>query len=509
MEDKRYLAIDLKSFYASVECLERGKDPMTHNLVVADLSRTEKTICLAVSPALKSFGVPGRPRLFEVIEKVRELNIARAARAPGGKLTGSSCDLRALAADPSLAIDFEVAAPQMALYLKRSAAVYRVYLRFISPDDIHVYSVDEVLIDATPYLRSYGLTAKELASRLLREVARETGLTAAAGVGSNLFLCKVAMDILAKHAPPDENGARIAELDEMGFRRKLWGHTPITDFWRVGKGYARKLAAHGIYTMGDVARCSLGGEDDTLNEQLLYRLFGVNAELLIDHAWGWESCTIADIKAYRPQARSMGAGQVLQTPYPYDKARLIVREMADQLALSLVEKGLAAGGLTLMIGYDRENVTTAGHPCGETVSDGYGRPVPKPARGSARFEHPTASGQAIVQQALRLFKQIAGEDLLVRRINLTAADTVPERPLPPPELPAGQLDLFTDYAGILAQARADWQRKTENREKEWQMQQALLFIRRKYGKNAILKGMNLLDGATARDRNRQIGGHRA
>ena len=512
MENKAYLAIDLKSFYDSVACIERGLDPMTTNLVVADLSRTEKTICLAVSPALKSFGVPGRPRLFEVVEKLREVNALRASKSPDGQLHGSSHSLPALTEDPSLAVDYLVAPPQRALYIQRSTEIYNIYLQFVSPEDIHVYSVDEVFIDVTPYLHTYGLTAREMAEKILREVAVRTGITATVGIGSNLFLCKAAMDILAKHAPPDENGARIAELTEESYRRTLWDHRPLTDFWRVGWGYQKKLAAHGIYTMGDIARCSMGAPGSYYSEDLLYSLFGVNAELLIDHAWGWEPCTIADIKAYRPESRSLGAGQVLQRPYPNPQARLIVQEMADQLALSLVEKGLAAESLVLTLGYDRENLSDPGlrrRYKGETTLDPYGRAIPRHAHGSVRFPHPTASSRTIVEEALRLFDRIAGKGLLVRRVNLTAGGVVPESPLPPPELPTGQLDLFTDYTARFRQEEEAWRQANRAREKERRMQQALLQIQKKYGKNAVLKGMNLLEGATARERNGQIGGHKA
>ena len=332
MKEKQYIAIDLKSFYASVECLQRGLDPMTTNLVVADPSRTEKTICLAVTPSLKSFGVSGRARLFEVVERVRQINSARKAASPGRILTGSSWDYTALNANPSLAVDYIVAPPQMALYMQTSTAIYQVYLKYVAPEDIHVYSIDEVFIDATPYLKTYGLTAREFAQKLIREVLQNYGVTATAGIGTNLFLCKVAMDIVAKHIPADEHGVRIAELDEMRFRRELWAHRPLTDFWRVGRGYARKLEQHGLFTMGDIARQSLQNED------LLYKLFGINAELLIDHAWGYEPCTIADIKSYRPESNSLSSGQVLHCPYTAEKAKLIVREMVDLLVLDLVDK---------------------------------------------------------------------------------------------------------------------------------------------------------------------------
>ena len=502
--EKSYIAIDLKSFYASVECTERGLDPMTTNLVVADPSRTEKTICLAVSPSLKTYGIPGRPRLFEVVQKVREANALRQLSAPGGKFTGSSFDFKQLQTSPELAVDYLVAPPQMAHYMEISARIYQIYLKYIAPEDIHVYSIDEVFLDVTAYLKTYGLSPRELAMKMILDVLHTTGITATAGIGPNLYLCKIALDIEAKHIPPDQNGVRIAELDEMSYRRKLWSHRPLTDFWRVGAGIAKKLESYGMYTMGDVARCSLGRQNDYLNEDLLYRLFGVNAELLIDHAWGWEPCTMADIKAYKPESSSVGSGQVLQCPYPFEKARLAAHEMADLLSLDLVDKGLAADQIVLTVGYDMENLKNGNRSySGETTTDRYGRKIPKHAHGTANLDRYTSSSRLIIQAALELFDRIVNPDLLVRRLYLTANHVLAEKDVP--ENSSGQqLSLFS-YAENQAQQEA---REAELlREKK--MQEAVLEIKRKFGKNAILKGMNLVEGATAKDRNGRIGGHKA
>ncbi|HIS77688.1 MAG TPA: DNA methylase [Candidatus Merdivicinus excrementipullorum] len=502
--EKSYIAIDLKSFYASVECTERGLDPMTTNLVVADPSRTEKTICLAVSPSLKTYGIPGRPRLFEVVQKVRETNALRQLSAPGGKFTGSSFDFKQLQTSPELAVDYLVAPPQMAHYMEISARIYQIYLKYIAPEDIHVYSIDEVFLDVTAYLKTYGLSSRELAMKMILDVLHTTGITATAGIGPNLYLCKIALDIEAKHIPPDQNGVRIAELDEMSYRRKLWSHRPLTDFWRVGAGIAKKLESYGMYTMGDVARCSLGRQNDFLNEDLLYRLFGVNAELLIDHAWGWEPCTMADIKAYKPESSSVGSGQVLQCPYPFEKARLAAHEMADLLSLDLVDKGLAADQIVLTVGYDMENLKNGNRSySGETTTDRYGRKIPKHAHGTANLDRYTSSSRLIIQAALELFDRIVNPDLLVRRLYLTANHVLAEKDVP--ENSSGQqLSLFS-YAENQAQQEA---REAELlREKK--MQEAVLEIKRKFGKNAILKGMNLVEGATAKDRNGRIGGHKA
>lgn len=506
-ENRVYIAIDLKSFYASVECRERRLDPLTTNLVVADESRTEKTICLSVSPAMKAYGVPGRPRLFEVVQKVREANARRRTAAPGRALTGSSWDSNELNRFPERSISYITAPPRMALYMEYSTRIYNIYLKYIAPEDIHVYSIDEVFMDVTAYLGTYRLTARELAAKMMQDVLQATGITATAGIGSNLYLCKVAMDIVAKHIEPDQNGARIAELDEMTYRRLLWNHRPLTDFWRVGKGYARKLEEHGIFTMGDVARCSVGKPNDYHNEELLYRLFGVNAELLIDHAWGWEPCAMADIKAYKPAANSIGSGQVLQCPYDSGKAKLIVREMTDLLVLNLVDKGLVTDQLVLTVGYDIENLTDPEirkRYQGEIVTDRYGRKIPKHAHGTANLDRKTSSTMLILDAVMDLYDRIIDHNLLVRRIYVTACHVTEESAAS--EQPAfDQLDLFTDYQA-LEQKKQEEEAKL-NREK--QLQQAMLGIQKKYGKNAVLKGMNLEEGATARERNRQIGGHKA
>ncbi len=502
MPEHTYLAIDLKSFYASVECVSRGLDPMTTNLVVADVSRTEKTICLAVSPSLKAYGIPGRARLFEVIEMLREVNAQRRREAPGGVLTGKSIDDRALRASPQLEVDYIAAPPRMALYMEWSSWIYKIYLKYAAPEDIHVYSIDEVFIDVTAYLGAYGGSAREMAQRILHDVLEHTGITATAGIGTNLYLCKVAMDIVAKHIAPDQDGVRIAELDELSYRRLLWGHRPLTDFWRVGRGYARKLEANGLYTMGDIARCSLGGPNAFHNEELLYRLFGVNAELLIDHAWGWEPCTIADIRAYRPKSSSVGSGQVLPQAYGFEKARLVVREMADLLALDLVDRGLVTDQVILTVGYDREGVA-AGYR-GEVSMDRYGRKVPKHAHGTAKLGRQTSSARQITDAVLEVYDQVVSRTLSVRRLYLYADHVTPEEEAGK----AGeceQLDLFTDY-GALEQERRKEQAELE---REKRMQEAILSIKKKFGKNAILKGMNLEEGATTVTRNGQIGGHKA
>lgn len=506
-ENHTYIAIDLKSFYASVECRERQLDPLTTNLVVADASRTEKTICLAVSPALKAYGIPGRSRLFQVVQKVREVNALRQRLAPGHTFTGSSCDANELNASPELSAAYITAPPRMAFYMEYSTRIYNIYLKYISPEDIHVYSIDEVIMDVTHYLDTYHLTARELAMNMIRDVLQATGITATAGIGANLYLCKIAMDIVAKHIVPDSDGVRIAQLDEMSYRRLLWSHRPLTDFWRVGKGYAGKLEAVGIYTMGDIARCSLGKPGEYYNEDLLYKLFGVNAELLIDHAWGWEPCTMADIKAYKPSSSNIGSGQVLQCPYDHKKARLIVQEMTDLLVLDLVDKGLVTDQLVLTVGYDIENLSNPDirkRYKGEIVTDHYGRRIPKHAHGTANLERKTSSTMLITDAVMELYDRIADKDLLVRRINVTANHVVEENTAE--ETPSfEQLDLFTDY-DALEKARQEEEAKLK---REKQLQQAMLTIKKKYGRNAILKGMNLEEGAMTRERNRQIGGHKA
>ena len=502
-----YISIDLKSFYASVECMERGLNPMTANLVVADQSRTEKTICLAVSPSLKAYGISGRARLFEVVEKVRQVNARRRALAPGRRLTGESSDDTELKKDPSLAVSYIVAPPRMSYYIEYSTRIYNVYLKYIAPEDMHVYSIDEVMIDASRYLGTYGITARELAVRIIRDIYHTTGITATAGIGSNLYLSKIAMDIVAKRSAPDRYGVRIAELDETSYRRLLWTHRPLTDFWRVGRGYARKLEENGLFTMGDIARCSLGSASDYYNEDLLYRLFGVNAELLIDHAWGYEPCTMADIKSYRPDTSSIVSGQVLQYPYTAEKARLVVREMADALALDLVEKGMVTGQLTLTVGYDIENLADPGtrrQYQGEVTVDRYGRRVPKHAHGTANLDRQTSSSLLITDAVAALYDRIINPRLLVRRISLSANRIVPASSVKEQEI-YEQLDLFTDYAAL----RKEQEEEKRILEREQKMQKAMLEIKKKYGKNAILKGISLEEGATARERNRQIGGHKA
>ena len=502
-----YISIDLKSFYASVECMERGLNPMTANLVVADQRRTDKTICLAVSPSLKAYGISGRARLFEVVEKVRQVNARRRALAPGRRLTGESSDDTELKKDPSLAVSYIVAPPRMSYYIEYSTRIYNVYLKYIAPEDMHVYSIDEVMIDASRYLGTYGITARELAVRIIRDIYHTTGITATAGIGSNLYLSKIAMDIVAKRSAPDRYGVRIAELDETSYRRLLWTHRPLTDFWRVGRGYARKLEENGLFTMGDIARCSLGSASDYYNEDLLYRLFGVNAELLIDHAWGYEPCTMADIKSYRPDTSSIVSGQVLQYPYTAEKARLVVREMADALALDLVEKGMVTGQLTLTVGYDIENLAdpdTRRQYQGEVTVDRYGRRVPKHAHGTANLDRQTSSSLLITDAVAALYDRIINPRLLVRRISLSANRIVPASSVKEQEI-YEQLDLFTDYAAL----RKEQEEEKRILEREQKMQKAMLEIKKKYGKNAILKGISLEEGATARERNRQIGGHKA
>lgn len=507
MSEKTYIAIDLKSFYASVECIERGLDPLKTNLVVADVSRTEKTICLAVSPALKKYGIPGRPRLFEVVQKVREANIRREKQAPYHRFCGTSFDEMELNRSPELKISYIAAAPRMACYMEYSTKIFDIYLRYIAPEDMHVYSVDEVFIDATAYLHTYGLTAHELALRMIRDVLRETGVTATAGIGTNMYLCKIAMDIVAKKMPPDEDGVRIAELDEESYRKQLWNHVPLTDFWRVGPGYAKKLKEVGIYTMGDVARCSLGKDTDYYNEDLLYKLFGINAELLIDHAWGWEPTTIAEIKAYTPENRSLGSGQVLQHPYTAEKAKLITKEMAELLALDLVDKKLLTDQMVLTVGYDVESLKDPAIKSryhGEVTTDHYGRRVPKHAHGTVNLDRQTSSARQIREAVEGLFDRIVNPDLLVRRINISANHVIREDEAKREES-FEQLDLFTDYAALEKQRReAD-----REMEKEHRLQQAVVDLQKKFGKNAVLKGMNLEEDAMTRERNQQIGGHKA
>lgn len=495
---RTYIAIDLKSFYASVECVERGLDPLATNLVVADRSRTEKTICLAVSPSLKAYGIPGRARLFEVEQRIREVNAERRRKAYGHRLTGKSVSDTELKIHQDWEVDYIAAPPRMAYYIEHSTRIYQIYLKYIAPEDIHVYSIDEVFMDVTAYLNSYGITAHELARKIIGDVLGQTGITATAGIGTNLYLCKVAMDIEAKHIPADKDGVRIAELDEMTYRRKLWTHRPLKDFWRVGNGIARKLEQYGIYTMGDIARQSVR------NEELLYRLFGVNAELLIDHAWGWEPCTMEMIKAYKPSTNSLSSGQVLQEPYTVQKARVVVREMAESTALDLLDKRMVTDQMVLTVGYDTASLSNHAEYNGEITTDFYGRKVPKHAHGTANLDRHTSSARLIADAVMELFDRITDPGLLVRRINLTAnnvtdEDTASRNPVPV------QYDLFTDYEAVEKKNAEE----KERLDKERKMQTAILKIKKQFGKNAILKGLNFEEGATARDRNGQIGGHKA
>ena len=499
--ERTYIAIDLKSFYASVECRERGLDPLDTNLVVADESRTDKTICLAVTPSLKSYGIGGRCRLFEVKQRVREANAGRRHDAPGHRLEGKSHFFSELQANPSLAVDFLIAPPRMAYYMEYSTRIYQVYMKYVAPEDIIVYSIDEVFMDVTRYLKTYGLTPHDLAMKIILDVLKTTGITATAGIGTNLYLCKVAMDIVAKHIPADENGVRIAELDERSYRRELWSHTPLTDFWRVGRGYAKKLEEHGMFTMGDVARRSL------TDEELFFKLFGKTAELLIDHAWGCEPCTIEAVKAYKPSTNSLGSGQVLHEPYTAEKARIVLREMADALSMELFAKKLVTDQLVVTIGYDVENIKDAKRRAsykGEIVRDGYGRLKPKHSHGTINLARYTSSTRLIMDAAAGLYDRVVDRNLLIRRLNITACRVIPESEAPKEDAPE-QMDMFTDYAAL------DAERERENAalERERRKQAALLKIKQKYGKNSILRGMNFEDGATMRDRDGQIGGHKA
>jgi len=556
---RTYVAIDLKSFYASVECVDRGFDPLGVNLVVADPERTEKTICLAVSPSLKAYGISGRARLFEVVERVKLINAQRRAKAPDKTLTGSSYIASELKADETLAVDYVTAPPRMGRYVEVSRKICGIYRRFISPEDIHVYSVDEIFADVTDYLNFYGVSARELTMRMIRSVLEETGITATAGIGSNMFLCKIAMDIVAKHMEPDANGVRLAELDEKSFRRTLWTHKPITDFWMVGRGIARRLEKLGIYTMGDIARCSIGKPDEFYNEELLYKTFGINAQLLIDHAWGYEPCTIAAVKACKPKSKSLSSGQVLKEPYPYDKARIVMREMADKLVLELVEKGYETDRLVIDVGYDTENITIESVAYkGDVVADHYGRLTPAPAHGTAALGYYTCSSRVICDAVIALFDRIVNKALTVRRLNVAAGDLLQrddqgledgqtdgyangpadgavnewtngsangtanartngsaEDAFGQVKVPAAsyeQISMF-DMPGIRdeeAEERAEAEaREKEAREKEYSLQKAVVDLQKRYGKNAVLKGMNLEEGATAIERNGQIGGHKA
>lgn len=494
MQQRQYIAIDLKSFYASVECIERNLNPLDTCLVVADKSRTDKTICLAVSPALKSYGIPGRPRLFEVIKKIRNVNRTR------GHL-GSSISLSELNKNHDLMVDYIVASPHMQLYLDYSTRIYGIYLKYISPEDIHVYSIDEVFIDVTDYLYIYKISAHELTLRIISDILNETGITATAGIGTNLYLCKIAMDIVAKKMTPDKNGMRIAELDEISYRHLLWNHTPLTDFWRIGAGIARRLESAGIHTMGDIARCSL------TNEDRLYDLFGINAELIIDHAWGWEPVTMAMVKAYHSDSHSISSGQVLHSAYTYDNAKTVIREMADSVALNLVEKRLVTNQIVLTVGYDIENLANqeiSSQYHGKIVADMYGRTKPQHAHGTINFEHYTSSSDIIVDNTTKLFERIVNPMLLIRRITLSINRLIPESKISD-NITTTQLDLFTDYDELNKKIIADKVKLARERRR----QETIINIRKQFGKNAILKGLNYADGATQRDRNQQIGGHKA
>lgn len=498
-KQRQYIAIDLKSFYASVECVDRGLDPLSTNLVVADKSRTEKTICLAVSPSLKAYGIGGRARLFEVVQRVREVNQQRQMQC-GGRLKGKTYNDNELKQHPDWELDYVVAPPRMGHYMEVSSRVYQTYLKYIAPEDIHVYSIDEVFMDVTNYLDNYKMTPHELAMTMIRDVLKTTGITATAGIGTNMYLCKVAMDIVAKHIPADKDGVRIGELDEMSYREKLWDHKPLTSFWRVGKGTANRLAQYGIDTMGKLARMSLH------NEELLYKLFGVNAELLIDHAWGYEPCTIDMVKAYKPENNSFSSGQVLQSAYDVRKARVVVQEMAEAVALNLVSKRMLTDQIVLTVGYDIESLTNPAireQYHGEVTTDFYGRKVPKSAHGSENIGRQTSSTRLITEAVLALYDRIVDPHLLVRRLNLTTNHVVYEDTVSHQQQPT-QLDLFTDYNAIQAKE----QREQEALDKERRMQEVQLAIKQRFGKNAILKGMNFQEGATAIERNAQIGGHR-
>lgn len=544
MSERTYVAVDLKSFYASSECVEHGFPPLSTHLVVADQSRTDKTICLAVSPSLKEYGLPGRARLFEVKAKLKEVNAARRAVAPGGVLTGKSYDAKALADNPNLAADVFIAKPRMSHYLAMSAKIYGIYLKYVSADDVHVYSVDEVFMDVTGYLRAYGKGVEEMTRDIIHDIHAQTGITATAGIGTNMYLAKVAMDIVAKHIQAGEDGIRIARLDEMSYRKLLWGHRPITDFWRVGRGYAKKLEAQGLLTMGDIARCSMGRADEYYNEDLLYRMFGMNAELLIDHAWGWEPCTIADIKAYKPAGHSMSSGQVLTGAVGFDSARLIVREMADTLSLDLVAKGVKAGHMGLMVGYDTASLDPkrlgeCGTPelkamaeraiaeySGPVTLDRYGRRVPKPAIGSIGLGDHTSSTTRICDAVDELFCRIVDHRLLVRRLNVVASDLQTVEQLAERNAAANyvQPDLFSDMQEVSNGSDSnDCSDNVDNNARssytddmqvvdeisEQHVQQTILDIKRKFGKNAVIKGMDMFADATGQQRNRQIGGHAA
>ncbi len=496
MDKKTYIAIDLKSFYASVECVERGLNPLTTNLVVADMSRTNKTICLAVSPSLKSFGIPGRPRLFEVEQIIKEVNTARAKRANIKKVKGTSYFIEDLENDYSLGVDYLIAKPRMAFYIEYSARIYNTYLKYFAPEDIHVYSIDEVFIDVSGYLKTYKMSAHELTIKVIRDVLDNTGVTATAGIGTNLYLAKVAMDIVAKRKEADKDGVRIAELDERSYRELLWDHEPIKDFWRVGSGYAKRLAKYGLYTMGDIARFSLK------NDGILYDEFGINAELIIDHAWGYEPISLCDIKNYKPKSNCISSGQVLHEAYDYVKTKLIIEEMMELLSLELVRRNLVTNQLVLTIGYDVSNINDNYH--GEVVTDRYGRLIPKHSNGRINISHYTSSTSVLMKNIIILFNRIIDKKLMVRRVNITANNVINEDVVKN-EVRYEQFDIFSDADAVDRTLKREYEEEVSERH----LQRVMLNIKDKYGKNILLKGIDLLDGATTIDRNRQVGGHSA
>ncbi len=524
---RTYIAIDLKSFYASVECIQRHMDPLNTNLIVADSSRTEKTICLAVSPSLKAYGISGRARLFEVIQRVKEINIQRLDYAIKKKLIAkdeqgqykfrlSSFKDSELKQNPSLKLTYITAPPQMRLYEEYSTRIFSIYLKYIASEDIHVYSIDEVFIDITRYMSVYNMTAHDLATTMIREVLYSTGITATAGIGTNMYLAKIAMDIVAKHVPADKDGVRIAEINEQKYRELLWCHRPLTDFWRIGRGYSSKLESMGLYTMGDIARASLSDK----KEEQLYKVFGINAELLIDHAWGFEPVSIEYIKKYRPNTNSLSSGQVLKEPYSYEKGELIIREMTELLVQDLVRKKLVTKQLVMTIGYDRTSITvyipgksmkdtvyivtgTKKFYSGTVISDPYGRPQPKHSRGTGNIDNYTNSARKIMDVVIKLYKRITDPDLLIRRLNIAACELIPENMIPEDE--PEQLDLFTNYAELEKERQAE----KEKDEKERKLLRATIRLKDRFGKNAVLKGMNFVEGGTTIERNGQIGGHKA
>lgn len=498
-EQRTYIAIDLKSFFASVACMDRGLNPLSTNLVVADAERTDKTICLAVTPSLKAYGIAGRARLFEVRRRVKAVNEERLQRAPGHRFTGKSASARELSEHPDWAVDFVTAIPHMARYVEVSAAIYSIYLQYVAPEDIHSYSIDEVFIDATSYLKIYRKSAHDFALELVHKVLEKTGITATAGIGTNLYLCKVAMDIVAKHLPADADGVRIAELDEATYRKTLWGHRPLTDFWRFGRGVAVRLYALGIETMGQLARASMQHED------LLYNVFGVNAEILIDHAWGWEPCTIAAIKAYRPSAHSLSNGQVLSQPYDFRKARVVVQEMAGEMAMRLFEKQLVTDHIALHIRFDTGMLADGKHYEGEIVKDHYGRNTPKPVHGTEKAKAPTSSISTLENLFLQVYDRIVGEDTLIRGINLTVDNVTYSKVSEAKKIEPIQLNLFENSEKRQQEIRTE----QAMQQREEKMQKAILSLKQAYGKNTILRGLNFSEGATARQRHSQIGGHKA